>query len=137
MSKLVQILLNKELTVNLGRDEHGEAKTIVLKPGLQEVEKEVADNWFVKAHAQEIPENSAYASELEGLIQQKDQQIGTMQIQLEAAEKTINQQVADLQAKDKEISDLKILLAKAEQAPAATDAGTKGAAKAKEQPKEA
>ncbi|MDR8319982.1 hypothetical protein FPK67_19275, partial [Acinetobacter baumannii] len=60
MSKLVQILLSKPLTVNLGRDEQGEAKTIVLQAGIQEVEEDVAKHWFVKAHSQEIPAHSAY-----------------------------------------------------------------------------
>ena len=48
MPKLVQILLSKQLTVNLGRDEQGQAKTVVLQAGLQEVEQEVAEHWFVK-----------------------------------------------------------------------------------------
>jgi hypothetical protein len=31
MPKLIQILLSKQLTVNLGRDEQGQAKTVVLQ----------------------------------------------------------------------------------------------------------
>lgn len=116
MSKLVKILLGKQLTVNLGRDEQGEAKTVVLQEGLQEVEEEIAKHWFVAAHAQEIPESSAYSSELEKLIEQKDQEIAAMQIQIEEAGKQIIKHDEDMKAKDKEISDLKIQLTKALQA---------------------
>lgn len=116
MSKLVKILLGKQLTVNLGRDEQGEAKTVVLQEGLQEVEEEIAKHWFVAAHAQEIPESSAYSSELEKVIEQKDQEIAAMQIQIDEAGKQILKHDEDMKAKDKEINDLKIQLTKALQA---------------------
>lgn len=108
MSKLVKILLGKQLTVNLGRDEQGEAKTVVLQEGLQEVEEDIAKHWFVAAHAQEIPESSAYSSELEKVIEQKDQEIAAMQIQIDEAGKQILKHDEEMKAKDKEISDLKI-----------------------------
>ncbi|KQF88270.1 hypothetical protein APC22_10530 [Acinetobacter pittii] len=112
MSELVQILLSKQLTVNLGRDDQGEAKTVVLQAGLQEVEKEIAEHWFVSAHSQEIPAHSAYASELEEIIQQKDAELVAMQIQLDEAEKQILKHGEEMKAKDKELSDLKIQSAK-------------------------
>lgn len=132
MSKLVKILLGKQLTVNLGRDEQGEAKTLVLQEGLQEVEEEIAKHWFVAAHAQEIPESSAYSSELEKLIQLKDEEIAAMQIQIDEAGKQILKHDEEMKAKDKEISDLKIQLTKALQAQ--TPDSPKG--KEKDAPKE-
>ncbi len=112
MSKLVQILLSKPLTVNLGRDEQGEAKTIVLQAGIQEVEEDVANHWFVKAHSQEIPAHSAYTNELEQVLEQKDQEIAAMQIQIDEAAKQILKHDEEMKAKDKELSDLKIQSAK-------------------------
>lgn len=112
MSELVQILLSKQLTVNLGRDDQGEAKTVVLQAGLQEVEKEIAEHWFVAAHSQEVPAHSAYAGELEEIIKQKDIEIAAMQIQIDEAGKQNLKHGEDIKAKDKEISDLKIQSAK-------------------------
>ncbi|AUM27144.1 STY1053 family phage-associated protein [Acinetobacter pittii] len=112
MSELVQILLSKQLTVNLGRDDQGEAKTVVLQAGLQQVEKEIAEHWFVAAHSQEIPAHSAYTNELEELLEQKYQEIAAMQIQIDEAEKQHLKHGEDIKAKDKEISDLKIQSAK-------------------------
>ena len=65
MSKLKQILLTKQLVVNLGKDEDGQQKTITLPMGLQEVDSEIADHWFVKAHAQEITPSIAINQELQ------------------------------------------------------------------------
>ncbi|OBA12106.1 hypothetical protein A9988_09820 [Acinetobacter calcoaceticus] len=112
MSELVQILLSKQLTVNLGRDDQGEAKTVVLQAGLQQVEKEIAEHWFVAAHSQEIPAHSAYTNELEQVLEQKDQEIAAMQIQIDEAAKQILKHDEEMKAKDKELSDLKIQSAK-------------------------
>lgn len=60
-----QILLSKELTVNLGKDEHGQQKTVKLPAGLQEVDAEIAEHWFVKAHSQEIIASVAVNKELQ------------------------------------------------------------------------
>lgn len=54
MTKLVQILLTKELVVNLGKDGNGQQNTVTLPAGVQEVAAEIAEHWFVKAHSQEI-----------------------------------------------------------------------------------
>lgn len=118
MSELVQILLSKQLTVNLGRDDQGEAKTVVLQAGLQEVEKEIAEHWFVAAHAQEVPAHSAYANELEEIIKQKDIELASMQIQIDEAAKQHLKHGEEIKAKDKELSDLKIQSAKDLQAQA-------------------
>jgi hypothetical protein len=60
-----QILLSKELTVNLGKDEHGQQKTVKLPAGLQEVDAEIAEHWFVQAHAQEITASATVNKELQ------------------------------------------------------------------------
>lgn len=112
MSELVQIFLSKQLTVNLGRDDQGEAKTVVLQAGLQEVEKEIAEHWFVAAHSQEVPAHSAYAGELEEIIKQKDIEIAAMQIQIDEAGKQNLKHDEEMKAKDKELGDLKIQSAK-------------------------
>ncbi|NNP67549.1 hypothetical protein [Acinetobacter sp. Ac_5812] len=138
MSKQVQILLSRPLTVNLGTDEHGRAITVKLQAGLQSVEQEVAENWFVKAHCQELTQEDVENGELQKQVEQLQGDLKILQEQSDEATKTIEKLKGDVQEKDKEISDLKILLTKAEQTPAdATAAGTKGAAKTKEQPKEA
>lgn len=115
MSKLVQILLSKQLTVNLGRDDQGEAKTIVLQPGLQEVEQDIAEHWFVKAHAQAITPSDALSGELQVALDAANAAIESLTTQAEAATAQINQLTDDLKNRDKEVEDLKILLAKAQQ----------------------
>ncbi|ENW20962.1 STY1053 family phage-associated protein [Acinetobacter haemolyticus] len=140
MTKQVQILLSRPLTVNLGTDEHGRAITEKLNPGLQHVDQKVADNWFVKAHCQELTQEDVHAGELQMQVEQLQVELQVLQEQSDKATETIEKLNAEAKVKDKEISDLKILLAKAEQAPATeTDAsaGAKGTTKAKEQPKEA
>ncbi|QNH50355.1 hypothetical protein HWI77_11575 [Acinetobacter venetianus] len=138
MTKQIQILLTRPLTVNLGTNEHGQAKTVKLNPGLQLVDQEVADNWFVKAHCQELTQEDIHAGELQKQVEQLQGELKVLQEQSDKATETINKLTDEAKVKDKDISDLKIQLAKAEQTPAAaSDAGTKVAAKAKEQPKEA
>jgi chromosome segregation ATPase len=123
MSKLVQILLSKQLTVNLGRDDQGEAKTIVLQPGLQEVEQDIAEHWFVKAHSQAITSSDALSGELQVALDAANAAIESLTNQSEAATDQINQLTDDLKNRDKEVADLKIQLAKAQQtqSEAATD----------------
>lgn len=65
MTKLVQILLTKELVVNLGKDGHGQQNTVTLPAGVQEVDAEIAEHWFVKAHSQEITASDAANKELQ------------------------------------------------------------------------
>lgn len=132
MSKKAQILLPKQLTVNLGKDENGNPRTLKLEAGLQEVDQEIAEHWFVKAHAQEIPSNAAYTNELEGLIKEKDDEIAAMQIQLDKATEQIDKHAGEMKEKDKVINELKDLLAKAQQPESTPDDKVKEpAAKAK------
>ncbi|RZG78613.1 hypothetical protein EXE10_17505 [Acinetobacter sp. WCHAc060033] len=117
MSKMIQILLSKQLTVNLGRDDQGEAKTVVLQAGLQEVEQSIAEHWFVKAHSQEITSSDVHSHELQEALDLANASIESLKVQSEAADKKI----ADLEKlgaeKDKAIESLKVQLNKASQVP--------------------
>lgn len=124
MTKQVQILLSRPLTVNLGTNEHGQAITVKLNPGLQLVDQEVADNWFVKAHCQELTQEDVHAGELQKQVEQLQGELQVLQEQSDKATETIATLNGNQQAKDKEISDLKIQLAKAQQEQSQKDAET-------------
>ena len=136
MPKLVQILLSKQLTVNLGRDEQGQAKTVVLQAGLQEVEQEVAEHWFVKAHAQEVTSSDTQSHELQQALDKANEDLKVLQAQADAATTKISDLTTDVKDRDEEIKNLKIQLAKAQQTqadaskpsdpPAETETKTKG-----------
>lgn len=136
MPKLVQILLSKQLTVNLGRDEQGQAKTVVLQAGLQEVEQEVAEHWFVKAHAQEVTSSDTQTHELQQALDKANEDLKILQAQADASTTKISDLTTDVKDRDEEIKNLKIQLAKAQQAqadaskpsdtPAETETKTKG-----------
>ena len=115
MPKLVQILLSKQLTVNLGRDEQGQAKTVVLQAGLQEVEQEVAEHWFVKAHAQEVTSSDTQSHELQQALDKANEDLKVLQAQADAATTKISDLTTDVKDRDEEIKNLKIQLAKAQQ----------------------
>ena len=121
MSKMVQILLTKALTVNLGRDDQGEAKTVQLYAGLQEVEQSIAEHWFVKAHAQEITSSDTASHELQAALDAANVELTALKVQSAAAEVKIAELTAQAALDTKEIADLKVQLAKAQQesAPAA------------------
>ncbi|MCH7380381.1 STY1053 family phage-associated protein [Acinetobacter higginsii] len=124
MSKQVQILLSRPLTVNLGTDEHGRAITVKLQAGLQSVEQDVAENWFVKAHCQELTQEDVHAGELQKQVEQLQGDLQALQEQSDEAAKTIEKLKGDVQDKDKEISDLNIQLNKAQQEQSLKDAET-------------
>lgn len=121
MSKMVQILLSKQLTVNLGRDEHGEAKTVVLEAGLQEVEQEIAEHWFVKAHSQEITSSDTHSHELQAALDAANAELVSLKEQCTAADEKIAEMTKKSAADAKTIENLKTQLAKAQQAPAADE----------------
>lgn len=121
MSKLVQILLTKQLTVNLGRDDQGEAKTIVLQAGLQEVEQEIAEHWFVKAHSQEITAADSNSHELQTALDAANTELVALKEQSAAADEKIAEMTKQAAADAKTIENLKTQLAKAQQAPAADE----------------
>ena len=134
MPKLIQILLSKQLTVNLGRDEQGQAKTVVLQAGLQEVEQEVAEHWFVKVHAQEVTSSDTQSHELQQALDKANEDLKVLQAQADAATTKISDLTTDVKDRDEEIKNLKIQLAKAQQAdasklsdpPAETETKAKG-----------
>ena len=107
MSKLVQVYLSKRLTVNFGRDDQGEAKTIVLEEGFQEVEQEVAEHWFVKAHLKEFTSNDSSSHALQNELDAANAAIESLTTQSEAATAKINQLTDDLKNRDKDVADLK------------------------------
>lgn len=135
MSKQVQILLSRPITVNLGTDENGQPKSLKLPVGLQHVDEEVAKNWFVKAHCQEISNNDIQTSELQKQLEIANEELSILQTQSDEATKKIGQLEGTIKDRDTEIANLKILLDKATQAQA-TEVKTKEPAKAKEPPKE-
>lgn len=115
MEKKVQILLSRPLNVNLGKDENGQPKSIKLVAGLQEVDREVADNWFVKSHCQEISSQDAQNGELQALLDKANEDLKILQTQSDAATAQITQLQNDLKDRDQEIKNLKVRLDKAEQ----------------------
>ena len=117
MTKLVQILLTKELVVNLGKDEHGQQNTVTLPAGVQEVDAEIADHWFVKAHAQEITPSIAANKELQDAFDVLKVEHEALKVQSAAADEKIAELEKSGQAKDKEIEALKVQLAKAQTPP--------------------
>ena len=128
--KMVQILLSKPLTVNLGVGESGELETVQLQAGLQEVEERVANHWFVEAHSQEIPQNAVQNQELVNQLELANQELDVLKTQSQAADKKINELSAQLTAKDKELSDCKLLIKKAQQGEAKAIQGEQNALKA-------
>ncbi|MDH2581019.1 hypothetical protein QDT40_04180 [Acinetobacter baumannii] len=135
MSKQVQILLSRPLSVNLGTDEHGLPRSHKLNAGLQTVDEEIADNWFVKAHCQEISSNDIQTGELQKQLEKANEDLSILQAQSDEATKKIEQLEGIVKERDTEIANLKIQLDKALQAQA-SELKTKEPAKAKEQPKE-
>ena len=106
MTKLVQILLTKELVVNLGKDEHGQQKTVTLPAGVQEVEAEIAEHWFVKAHSQEITASAAANKELQDNFDQLKADHEALQTQSNEATKKITELEKQAKADAKTIADL-------------------------------
>lgn len=133
MSKMVKILLSRPLTVNLGRDENGQVKSVQLQAGFQEVEQEIAENWFVKAHCQEITSDDEQNAELLIQLDKAKADLIAHQTQSEAATAKINELENSLKERDQKINDLEILLARADQtqSEAAKSADTSAADTAK------
>ncbi|HEE5399787.1 TPA: hypothetical protein R7O42_000606 [Acinetobacter baumannii] len=135
MSKQVQILLSRPLSVNLGTDEHGLPRSHKLNAGLQTVDEEIADNWFVKAHCQEISSNDIQTGELQKQLEKANEDLSILQAQSDEATKKIEQLEGIVKERDTEIANLKIQLDKALQAQV-SEVKTKEPPKAKEPPKE-
>jgi len=101
-----QILLTKQLVVNLGKDEHGQQKTVTLPAGVQEVEAEIADHWFVKAHSQEITPSTAINQKLQDNFDQLKADHEALQTQSNEATKKITELEKQAKADAKTIADL-------------------------------
>lgn len=114
MTKLVQILLTKELVVNLGKDGNGQQNTVTLPAGVQEVGAEIAEHWFVKAHSQEITQTVVANKELQDARDLLSTEHEALKVQSAAADVKIIELEKSGQAKDKEIEALKVQLAKAQ-----------------------
>ncbi|MDC4276278.1 hypothetical protein NQ637_17770 [Acinetobacter baumannii] len=115
MSKQVQILLSRPLTVNLGTDGNGQAITHKLVAGLQHVDAEIADNWFVKAHCQEISNNDIQTGELQKQLEIANEELSILQTQSDEATKKIGQLEGTIKERDTEIANLKVQLTKTQQ----------------------
>lgn len=107
MTKLVQILLTKELVVNLGKDEHGQQNTVTLPAGVQEVEAEIAEHWFVKAHSQEITASAAANKELQDAHDVLVVEHEALKVQSAAADVKIADLEKQTKVDAKTIADLK------------------------------
>lgn len=131
MSKMVKILLSRPLNVNLGRDKNGQVKSVQLHAGFQEVEQEVAENWFVKAHCQEITTDNVQNAELLSQLNTAQADLIVLQTQSDAATAKITELEDALKERDKQIKDLQVLVTKAEQAQTQSDAATESKPKGK------
>jgi peptidoglycan hydrolase CwlO-like protein len=105
MSK-VQIYLSKALKVNLGQDENGQQINVDLPFGLQEVDAEVAEHWFVKAHSQEIPQSAVANQALQAEFEQLQADHAALQAQSDAATKKIAELEKQAKADVKTIAEL-------------------------------
>ncbi len=84
---------------------------------MQYVEPEIADNWFVKAHCQEISSNDIQTGELQKQLDEANEALQALQTQSDEATKK-SDNLKDLKERDTEIANLKIQLDKALQTPA-------------------
>ena len=93
----VKILLEKPLTVYLDKD-----TSVSLDAGLQEVDKVVAEPWYVKAHSQPISDEALEVDEAKKALKKLQIELKDSKDQLvEAGEKLAEKDnlIADLQAK--------------------------------------
>lgn len=124
MSK-VQILLSKPLVVNMGKDKDGQQINLNLPQGLQEVDQEVAEHWFVKHHSQEITQSDVANKELQDAFDQLKADHEALQTQSDAATKKIAELEKQAKADAKEIEVLKQKIADASSANNSKDADPK------------
>lgn len=124
MSK-VQILLSKPLVVNMGKDKDGQQVNLNLPQGLQEVDQEVAEHWFVKHHSQEITQSDVANKELQDAFDQLKADHEALQTQSDAATKKIAELEKQAKADAKEIEVLKQKIADASSANNSKDADPK------------
>ncbi|MEX5443434.1 hypothetical protein WCE14_08705 [Acinetobacter schindleri] len=109
----VQIFLSKPLVVNMGKDGNGQQINLNLPQGLQEVDQEVAEHWFVKHHSQEIPQGAVANQELQEAYDKLQADHEALQTQSDAATKKIAELEKQAKADAKEIAELKQKIADA------------------------
>lgn len=124
MSK-VQILLSKPLVVNMGKDKDGQQINLNLPQGLQEVDQEVAEHWFVKHHSQEITQDVVVNHELQEAYDKLKEEFDALQTQSDAATKKIADLEKQAKADAKTIAELKQKIADASSADNSKDADPK------------
>ena len=93
----VKILLEKPLTIHLSKE-----KSVSLDAGLQEVDKEVAEHWYIKAHSQPISDEALEVDEAKKALNKLQIELKNSKDQLvEAGEKLAEKDnlIADLQAR--------------------------------------
>jgi uncharacterized coiled-coil DUF342 family protein len=124
MSK-VKIFLSKPLVVNMGKDQDGQQINLNLPQGLQEVDQEVAEHWFVKHHSQEITQDVVVNHELQEAYNKLKEEFDALQTQSDAATKKIADLEKQAKADAKEIAELKQKIADASSADNSKDADPK------------
>ncbi|HCM30278.1 MAG TPA: hypothetical protein DIC32_00145 [Acinetobacter radioresistens] len=124
MSK-VKIFLSKPLVVNMGKDQDGQQINLNLPQGLQEVDQEVAEHWFVKHHSQEITQDVVVNHELQEAYDKLKEEFDALQTQSDAATKKIADLEKQAKADAKEIAELKQKIADASSADNSKDADPK------------
>lgn len=124
MSK-VKIFLSKPLVVNMGKDQDGQQINLNLPQGLQEVDQEVAEHWFVKHHSQEITQDVVVNHELQEAYDKLKEDFDALQTQSDAATKKIADLEKQAKADAKEIAELKQKIADASSADNSKDADPK------------
>lgn len=124
MSK-VKIFLSKPLVVNMGKDQDGQQINLNLPQGLQEVDQEVAEHWFVKHHSQEITQDVVVNHELQEAYDKLKEEFDALQTQSDAATKKIADLEKQAKADAKEIAELKQKIADASSADDSKDADPK------------
>ena len=124
MSK-VKIFLSKPLVVNVGKDQDGQQINLNLPQGLQEVDQEVAEHWFVKHHSQEITQDVVVNHELQEAYDKLKEEFDALQTQSDAATKKIADLEKQAKADAKTIAELKQKIADASSADNSKDADPK------------
>ena len=124
MSK-VKIFLSKPLVVNMGKDQDGQQINLNLPQGLQEVDQEVAEHWFVKHHSQEITQDVVVNHELQEAYDKLKEEFDALQTQSDAATKKIAELEKQAKADAKTIAELKQKIADASSADNSKDADPK------------
>lgn len=124
MSK-VKIFLSKPLVVNMGKDQDGQQINLNLPQGLQEVDQEVAEHWFVKHHSQQITQDVVVNHELQEAYDKLKEEFDALQTQSDAATKKIADLEKQAKADAKEIAELKQKIADASSADNSKDADPK------------